>query len=497
MNKRLFSENFYNRTSYLGALLAALMFILEIVLFAMDFFSGYSNGYLGLFTYMILPPILIIGLLLIPIGALQKHYQIKHGVLQNKKLPIFIIDLENQEHRNALGVFIVGTAIFLIMTAVGSYKAFNYTESVSFCGTTCHNVMKPEYTAYMGSAHARVKCVECHIGSGAGWYVHSKLSGARQVLKTILNNFSRPIPVPVRDLRPAKETCEECHWPGKSFSAIEQEHTYFPNDPGEAPRWKIRMLMHVSGGGNGSAGIHAHMFNNNTIYYVADDDQRQKISWVKSVNAAGVETIYTSKGSPYIKAAPSVDKIRKMDCIDCHSRPSHHFQAPVPLVDRAMAEGRINADIPLIKSKAVAALAKKYITEPEAVDAIRASLLKYYQEQQASYYAAHEKDVRAGIEAIIDIYQHNFFPEMGSRWDVYPDNIGHLISPGCFRCHDGEHRTPGGKDISRSCDRCHTIIEQGPPDKLQQNINGLPFEHPFVGNDSLEGTTCSDCHNGS
>lgn len=227
MAQKIFSEYFYNKISYLGAALSLVMFVVEGILFAMDFLTPSTNSYLSLFTYVVLPPILIIGLLLIPLGALKKKRDVRLGRVSDDR-ETFTFDLANAAHRNAAVAFIVITVIFMVMTAVGSYKAFNYTESVPFCGTTCHNIMKPEYTAYLKSPHARVKCVECHIGAGAGWYVRSKLSGARQVVKTLLNDYARPIPVPVHDLRPAKDTCEECHWPGKSFGAIELERSYFP-----------------------------------------------------------------------------------------------------------------------------------------------------------------------------------------------------------------------------------------------------------------------------
>jgi hypothetical protein len=169
----------------------------------------------------------------------------------------------------------------------------------------------------------------------------------------------------------------------------------------------------------------------------------------------------------------------------------------MPLVNRAMIDGRINADIPMIKPKAVEALAKKYPTEEKAVGEIRASLLKYYQEQQKEYYSAHQKEVRAGIEQIVLIFKHDFFPEMKARWDEYPDNIGHMITPGCFRCHDGEHRSSSGKAISRGCESCHTIIGQGPSDAMEKNIDGLPFRHPFNDDESWKEMNCSDCHSGS
>ena len=108
----------------------------------------------------------------------------------------------------------VGTAILLTMTAIGCYKAYNYTESQRFCGVTCHGIMKPEYTRISESPHARVKCVECHIGSGAGWYVHYKMAGVKMLVKAVNGTYSRPTPAPVESMRPASETCEQCHWPG-------------------------------------------------------------------------------------------------------------------------------------------------------------------------------------------------------------------------------------------------------------------------------------------
>ncbi|MBF0121848.1 MAG: NapC/NirT family cytochrome c [Candidatus Omnitrophica bacterium] len=496
MARKLFSEYFYNNISYLGAALAIVVFVIECILFGMEFLSAGANSYLSLFTYVMLPPILIFGLFLIPLGAFYKKRDIRLGRTSDAPATL-VIDLNNPSHRNAGIVFIVGTTILLVMTAIGSYKAFNYTESVVFCGTTCHGIMKPEYTAYMKSPHARVKCVDCHIGSGAGWYVHSKLSGARQVLKTFLNDYARPIPVPVQDLRPAKDTCEECHWPGKSFGAIELERSYFSGEAKENSRWNVRMLMHVSGKEQGNYGIHAHMNNDNAIYYVADDEKRQKISWVKSVNKKGEETIYTTKDSEHNKNVPSEEKIRKMDCIDCHSRPSHHYEAPMPLVNRAIAEGKINSDIPFIKAKAVEVLAKKYTTEEQAVSDIRSKLLAYYKDKQSAYYVSHEKEIHDSIEQVVVLFKNNIFPEMKVRWDEYPDNIGHMISLGCFRCHDGEHSTTSGKAITRDCGVCHAIIEQGPAGNTEKSVDGLPFQHPFNGDESWKEMKCSDCHSGA
>lgn len=494
--KPKFSELFYNGITYTGVVISLLVFLVECILFGIDFFTPDSNVYLGMITYVLLPAFLLIGLLLIPLGAIRKWRRVKKGISLTFKPKPFQLNFAIPSHRNGALVFLVGTMILIIMTAVGSYQAFHYTESVHFCGKVCHTVMKPEYTTYLHSPHARVKCVECHIGSGADWYMLSKLSGLRQVYRTITDGYPKPIPTPVHNLRPAKETCEHCHWPEKLFGSVELRKTYFPRDDYDMPKWLIRMLIRVGQQGTQGRGIHAHMNLNNEVYYAHTDERRQVIPWVKKIDKDGNETIYTSPDSPYTEENPPPGKIRKMDCMDCHTRPAHHFKAPFELVNRALWEGRIDADIPSIKARATEALSGEYSSQEQAEKSIRETLTTFYQKTYNTAYPEHREKVAKATNEIISIYQKNFFPEMKARWDAYPDNIGHLISPGCFRCHDGEHRSPQGDVISRDCTICHTIIEQGPPDAVEKNIDGLPFRHPFEELDAWQEMGCHECHTG-
>ncbi len=497
--QRRFSDYFYNPITYLGLGLALLMLLCELLLFGIDFFSHGSNVYLGIFTYILLPPFFIIGLLLIPIGARWKQRRVKLGIDQ-KHPHIIKIDPTLASHQNALAVFAVGTVIVLVMTTVGSYKAFHYMESVQFCGTACHNIMKPEYTTYLASPHARVKCVDCHIGEGADSYLKSKLSGARMVMNTFNGSYSKPVPTPVHNLRPASETCERCHWPGKSFNAIEVNRSYFSGeagDDGKAKRWDLKMLMLVGDKDRGVAGVHAHMYNNNDIYYVADDVKRQTISWVKSVSKSGEVQVFTTENSPYKTNPPSEDKIRKMDCMDCHNRPAHHFLSPGQIMNQALVEGKLDSSIPNIKDKGEGVLGGKYATQEEAVASIKEKLEKYYKTKKAEYYATHQKQVDEAIDQIIGLYQANFFPEMKSRWDAYPDNIGHMLSSGCFRCHDQQHKSNEGKVISQDCTICHTITAQGSGETKEKNLDGVPFQHPFEDDGSWKESSCTECHSSS
>jgi len=210
----------------------------------------------------------------------------------------------------------------------------------------------------------------------------------------------------------------------------------------------------------------------------------------------GKVTIFRTDDSPYKTIDPPSDKIRKMDCIDCHNRATHRFEAPDVLMNRALAKGDISPTIPLIKSKGVDVLGGSYASSSEAVQKIRLKLTDYYTQKQAVYYTGHQALVEQAILNIILLYEQNFFPEMKSRWDVYPDNIGHMISQGCFRCHDNEHKAKTGEVISRKCTLCHTITEQGSGATMQKSIDGLEFQHPWDGDDSWKTQNCTDCHTG-
>ena len=493
--EKKFSYLFYNAVTYAGVMISLVIAAIEAFLFALDFFSHGHNLYLGLITYLILPGLLIFGLTLIPLGVFWKKSRIKRG-LPAFELRRFRIDLSLSHHRNALLVFIVGTALLMLMSLVGAYKAFHYTESVKFCGVLCHQVMLPEFTAYSNSPHGRVKCVECHIGAGADWYMHSKLSGARQVLKVLTKTYKKPIQTPVKDLRPAEETCKQCHWPGKSFSTLDFNKEYFLTE-GDNRRWKIRMLLNIGSGKDQGAGVHAHMNLDQDIYYAAEDEKRQKITWTKTVGRDGKETVYVAPGSQWKDFPPPPEKIRKMDCIDCHNRPTHQFQAPYRFLNSAMRSGEIDPAIPKIKEKTMELVSKEYRDTPEATAAIEKGIREFYQAKYPDFYASDQPKIDRAIDAVIEHYKKNLFPEMKTRWDTHPDNIGHLLSPGCFRCHDGQHASAGngGKVISRDCKACHLIVEQGPAGALEKSLDGLEFKHPDGGEEWKE-MDCVDCHTG-
>ncbi len=486
-----------NTISLIGAALAIVAAANIAFLIFIDFMSTRPSPYIGIFAYMIMPGIMIFGLLLIPVGMGFERRRRRRGA--GTSIPRYPrIDFNIPEQRNAFAAFISFVIVFVAISAAGSYRAYEFTDSVQFCGQLCHSVMKPEYVAYQQSPHARVRCVDCHVGAGASWYVRSKLSGAYQVYATIFNKYPRPIPTPVANLRPAQETCEQCHWPRKFYGAQLKVFTHYGSDEKNTPR-QIRMLIKTGGGDPATglpSGIHWHMNIANEITYIATDKQRQVIPWVQARDVQGRVTVYQAKDSTLtpqqIQGAPK----RRMDCVDCHNRPTHIYTPPDRSVDDAMLAGRIDASLPFIKQQAVNALTGQYNTTDQSKQAIATDLEGFYQSKYPQVFETRLREVRQAVSEVQRIYETTIFPEMKVGWRVHPSNVGHFYSPGCFRCHDDQHVSADGKTISKSCEICHTIMseaESGQP--LIGTAQGVQFKHPVDIGD-LSAVNCADCHTG-
>lgn len=485
-----------NPISLVGMALAVVAFLNILFLIFLDSFSHVSSPYVGILAYMVAPAIMVVGLVMIPIGMIVERRRRLRAVGVPDHVPR--LDLNNPAQRSTMAFVLSFVVIFALMSAVGSYKAYEFTDSIQFCGQLCHSVMSPEFTAYAASPHARVACVECHVGSGASWYVKSKISGARQVYYTALGTFPRPIPTPVHNLRPASDTCEQCHWPKKFWGAQLKVFSHYGTDEQNTPRI-LRLLIKTGGGdpsfGMGTGGIHWHMNISNKMTYFSTDEQRQVIPWVRMEDSKGNVTEFVVKDNP-----PTPDQIskadkRRMDCIDCHNRPSHIYTPPDISVDRGMAANSIDPSLPFIKAQGVEVLIADYKTRDEAQKAIAEKIPAYYAEKYPQIASSKADSIKAAVTELQRIYSTTFFPEMKVNWKVHPNNIGHMYYPGCFRCHDGNHVSKDGQVISKDCNACHTLLDQEEGTAHLSAMQVQSFKHPVDIGD-LTAVNCADCHTG-
>lgn len=497
MNTKRLPDIFYNWWSVVGAFLAVVSFSVILLLLLIDFFVQGTTLYLGLLTFMVLPGFLVAGLVLIALGALIERRRRERGVVSTFPRQLHV-DLENPSHRNAVVIWTIGTAIFLLGTAVGTYKAYQTTESVVFCGELCHTVMSPEFTAYQVSPHANVSCAECHIGSGAEWFVKAKLSGLHQVYAVLADTYEKPIPTPIENLRPARETCEHCHWPEKFFGGRKDVIPHFLSDEENTP-YPISLLLNIGGGGGSEGhaeGIHWHVAKSHHMEYIATDHDRKDIVWVRLTRDDGSVVEYTMGGEPLEAEVKTAHAPRSVDCLDCHNRPSHNYGSPIKIVNQAMHLGKIDVTLPYIKREAVTVLDQEYETTPDALAAIDTHVRGFYQEEYPDLLKERSGAVTQSIEAIQKVYQENFFPEMKVTWKAYPDHIGHSEFLGCFRCHGSELETAEGETISKDCNLCHTILSQGVKEQAALHPGGLTFRHPIdIDGAELE-ANCTECHEG-
>lgn len=489
--RRPFPELVYNPITTIGGMLALFGLASVIILTAISYFQKSSSPYIGIFTLVLFPSILVVGLILIPIGMVLEKRRRDRGEIRE-----FIFNLQNARHRNALTFFGVGTAIFLLLTTVGLFQTYQFTESTKFCGEVCHTVMAPENTTHEASAHARVACVHCHVGPGGQYYVKSKMEGARQLFALATQSYHKPIETPVYTLRPAQETCLECHWPQKFYSPRVNIFDHYLSDE-QNSHWQIRMLFNIGGPlikGAHAGGIHWHIMEGNKITLVANDSTRQGFESITWYNE-GRPVTYTLSGQP-LSAARLAEKeakgmIRTMDCVDCHNRPSHRYKSPMEMVNEAMTQGRIDAGLPFIKREAVRVLSEEYATPGAAHAGITTALTAFYTGRGLPA-------PTATIAAVIDEFDHNMFPDMKIRWTEYPENQGHMIYPGCFRCHGSDLKTAEGRTIRNDCNLCHVIYAQGPVTATADSLTtiGKPFQHPIDIGGAETGMKCTDCHAG-
>jgi len=389
--------------------------------------------------------------------------------------------------------------ILTLFVLVTSAYAWDYTNSPEFCGEACHT-MPPEYTAYLTSPHARVDCVECHIGKGfITTRITRKAGDAKHIIRLAFHDYE--FPITAEEMRPARETCELCHFPEKFSDDSLQEIKHFASDIENTPSTTY-LVMHTGGGSERlglGRGIHWHI--ENPVYYYALDHAEQEIPYVKVVNQDGTITEYVDVESDFSTDQIVEEDLKEMDCITCHNRITHLVNHPEDILDRLLEREIISRDIPEIRRVAVEIFTRDFKTTEEAMAAI-AGIESFYSSYYPEFLEENEEEVSEAILALQEAYSQSVYPEQKSDWNSHPNNIGHKFSPGCFRCHDGKHLNQEQEAIRLECNVCHSIpvvaeqydfvssieISNGPEPESHLNPNWISLHH------SVFDQTCQNCH---
>ncbi len=475
-----------NPWTFAGLLLAGGAGMLHLTLLVTEVVMGTANPYLNIAFHLVLPVFVFLGLVLIAIGVVRTRRRVRRGELvipEKGKIPV----------AGVIGGLVTTFALLIPFLAFTGYSGYQYSESVEFCGQACHLPMGPTFTTYQHSPHASVPCADCHVGEGAWWFVRAKLNGTRQLWSMLTDSFPRPIPTPLEHMRPAGDICKNCHWAEKPHGERLIRRPHFASDEANSPR-PVHMTLDLGRTGSVSEparGIHWHAATDaHFVEYVATDSKRLQIPWVRT-NVAGESIVYRSDGLPS-DAPPPKGELRVMDCMDCHNRPAHQGDSPQQILDRLLYEGSV-ASLPFLKREAVALLSAEYETGAEAEEAIRSGLTAYYTEHYPALAQERPREVEAAADAIAEEYALNLFPEMRTDWRVRPNHIGHLETPGCQRCHGGQHQSDGGQVIGSDCRSCHTFMNH--PGGTESLVPG-DYVHPMPLAGTHAGLACASCHDG-
>jgi nitrate/TMAO reductase-like tetraheme cytochrome c subunit len=410
----------------------------------------YANPYLGIIFFLLLPALFILGLVLVPIGMLLRRNRLRRAGQLPTSYPE--IHLADPIFRHGVLIVLAATFINLIIVGSASYQGVTYMDSARFCGTSCH-VMAPQWSAYQASPHSHVDCVECHVGSGMKSYVQAKVNGTKQLVEVAFDTYPRPITAPLNALRPARETCEECHSPTHFTGEKLIVKTTFSDDEKNSVTRTV-LVLHLGGVDSLShrTGIHGHHLDH--YEYVSADPDAQHIIAVTATNPDGTTTQYVDSSWK----GPIKGYTRTMDCMDCHNQATHVFQTAEEAVDEAMDDGTPSTSLPFVHKEGLALIQATYTSQAQAGQKITSGLDDFYRTQYPQVWATQRPQVDAAAKRLVAMYDRNVFPSMKVTWGTYPNNIGHMAFPGCFRCHDGNHVAKGGKTLSNDCSLCHNLL---------------------------------------
>jgi hypothetical protein len=324
-----------------------------------------------------------------------------------------------------------------------------------------------------------------------------KSQGLHELYYMVFNLYEYPIRA--KALRPARDTCEKCHQPEAFSDDSLRLISKFQGDLHNTES-KIYLVLKTGGGAKREGlgrGIHWHIVNR--VEYYPADELDQEIPYVRVYNDDGTMTEYVDIEADFDPAAMEESQLVAVDCVTCHNRITHEFSYPEESVNVALARGLIDPEIPEIRKRALTALTADYATRQDAFAAIE-GLETYY--KNTDYYPGHEDQIRSAVQAVQDIYDRTVFHTQEIDWETYPNNLGHINSPGCFRCHDGKHLDEDMQAVRLECNVCHSIpvvagaddfvtsieIGAGPEPESHLNPNWISLHNEAFN------SSCSACH---
>jgi nitrate/TMAO reductase-like tetraheme cytochrome c subunit len=473
--KTAIAKAFRSRISIVGIAIVGVLLPILMLFLLLDLQGLISAPYFFFMINLIIGPLCGLGFLLIFVGLFFSRDKEDIGVYALEYIQEQLSRPGRYVRvRKLIYLAIMSTLLTVFILALASYKGYQYTESVAFCGQFCHKIMEPEYVTYKNSPHSSVRCVECHLdGKGKGLLTRSKISGIKQFWATATNSYERPIPTPIESLRPERENCDSCHRPEKFHGDRLYVKERFLPDRDNTPVRTVMIMRVGSAGyeGHKARGIHWHVSEDFKLRYRYTDKKRTKIVEVVLTQPDGKRKIFTQKAAAEKKAQSTPPaakgtkpgKVRTMDCIDCHNRPAHIFLSPDEALDKKLLTGAIPRSVPFIKRQALAAITQKYGTAEAAMRGISQSIKSWYEKNEPEFAASHGDLLDQAVRGAQQAYRENVFPRMRIGWETYQNFLGHADGSGCFRCHGRLYEQASGKRLFANCDICHLIVAENKP----------------------------------
>jgi hypothetical protein len=357
-------------------------------------------------------------------------------------------------------------------------------------------------------ASARTSCeVECHLGRISTFAAVAAKSGHIAHAWAFVFGYERP--TYASSFSGTKDTCEGCHTNHPHRHNVVNTEKRFSTDR-QNTETKLTLTVRLNGRNftnEDSRGVNWHA--SGAVRFIADDPQNLGIRWVEVTLPDGSKKIYNDVRAPLNEADIKKAEIQVMDCVACHNRAGHPFLNPEEEVDAALADGRLDSDLPFIKARVVELFMQEFETEEDARALVHDAWESYAEEfpevetdNPAAWNSAFQF-LHEHLELMGNLMVRSQFMEEGVSWRSFPDHNGHNLDPGCFRCHSGRLQSAEGTPIPVNCTTCHSIPLVTKQNKVPEFFLTLtdkqkPGSHrdpAFISRHMfLVGETCTLCH---